>query len=81
MKCTTVHRLRPSGSHQKRGPGIGLLSARTTVMGSLPGRRKISSRGFEKNTGPGLFLFRVILDITGITIRETGVLTKVHDLR
>jgi hypothetical protein len=38
-------------------------------MGPLPGRRKIFSRGFEKNTGLGL-------DITGITIRETGELDK-----
>ena len=33
---------------------------------------KIFERGFGKNTGLGLFLSREILDITGITIRETG---------
>jgi signal transduction histidine kinase len=33
---------------------------------------KIFERGFGKNTGLGLALAREILDITGITIRETG---------
>ena len=33
---------------------------------------KIFERGFGKNTGLGLALSREILDITGITIRETG---------
>jgi PAS domain S-box-containing protein len=33
---------------------------------------KIFDRGFGKNTGLGLALSREILDITGITIRETG---------
>ncbi len=32
----------------------------------------IFERGFGKNTGPGLFLSREILDTTGIIIRETG---------
>ena len=35
-------------------------------------KEKIFERGFGKNTGLGLFLSREILDITGITIRETG---------
>ncbi|MEI6841684.1 MAG: HAMP domain-containing sensor histidine kinase [Methanomicrobiales archaeon] len=35
-------------------------------------KEKIFERGFGKNTGMGLFLSREILDITGITIRETG---------
>ena len=35
-------------------------------------KEKIFDRGFGKNTGMGLFLSREILDITGITIRETG---------
>jgi signal transduction histidine kinase len=35
-------------------------------------KEKIFDRGFGKNTGLGLFLAREILDITGITIRETG---------
>jgi signal transduction histidine kinase len=35
-------------------------------------KEKIFDRGFGKNTGMGLFLTREILDITGISIRETG---------
>jgi PAS domain S-box-containing protein len=35
-------------------------------------KEKIFDRGFGKNTGLGLFLAREILDITGITINETG---------
>ena len=35
-------------------------------------KEKIFDRGFGKNTGLGLALSREILDITGITIRETG---------
>ncbi|RPI37761.1 MAG: PAS domain S-box protein [Methanoregulaceae archaeon] len=35
-------------------------------------KEKIFERGFGKNTGLGLTLAREILDITGITIRETG---------
>jgi len=39
-------------------------------------KEKIFERGFGKNTGFGLFLAREILDITGITIRETGTSGK-----
>jgi signal transduction histidine kinase len=35
-------------------------------------RRGSFERGYRKNTGLGLFLTREILNITGITIRETG---------
>ena len=35
-------------------------------------KEKIFERGFGKNTGLGLALSREILDITGITFRETG---------
>ena len=35
-------------------------------------KEKIFERGFGKNTGLGLFLTREILDITGITISESG---------
>jgi PAS domain S-box-containing protein len=35
-------------------------------------KEQIFNRGFGKNTGLGLALSREILDITGITIRETG---------
>jgi DNA-binding response OmpR family regulator len=36
-------------------------------------KERIFSKGYGKNTGLGLFLSRVILGITGISIRETGV--------
>jgi signal transduction histidine kinase len=35
-------------------------------------KEKIFAYGYGKNTGMGLFLAREILDITGISIRETG---------
>jgi PAS domain S-box-containing protein len=35
-------------------------------------KEKVFEHGYGKNTGLGLFLSRDILDITGITIRETG---------
>ena len=35
-------------------------------------KEMIFERGFGKNTGLGLFISREILDITGITIKETG---------
>jgi len=35
-------------------------------------KEKIFERGYGKNTGLGLFLVREILDITNITIHETG---------
>ena len=41
-----------------------------TPPGFVPARGRRA--GSEKNTGLGLFLAREILDITGITIRETG---------
>jgi len=43
--------------------GIGILAEE---------KEMIFDRGFGKNTGMGLFLAREILDITGISIRETG---------
>ena len=36
-------------------------------------KEKIFERGFGKNTGLGLAISREILEITGITIRETGI--------
>ncbi|HXX55803.1 MAG TPA: PAS domain S-box protein [Methanoregula sp.] len=38
----------------------------------LTDKERIFDRGFGKNTGFGLAISREILDITGITIRETG---------
>ena len=35
-------------------------------------RKKLFRKGFGKNNGFGLFLSREVLDITGITIQETG---------
>ncbi len=35
-------------------------------------KERIFNQGFGKNTGMGLFLAKEILDMTGITIRETG---------
>ena len=35
-------------------------------------KKKIFERGFGQNTGLGLAISREILDITGITIKETG---------
>jgi signal transduction histidine kinase len=35
-------------------------------------KERIFEKGFGKNTGLGLALSREILDITGITIQETG---------
>jgi len=39
-------------------------------------KEHIFEKGFGRNTGLGLFLAREILDITGITIRETGTYQK-----
>jgi PAS domain S-box-containing protein len=39
-------------------------------------KEKIFEKGYGKNTGLGLFISREILDITGITIRETGEVGK-----
>ncbi len=36
-------------------------------------KERIFDRGFGKNTGIGLFLSREILEMTGITIQETGI--------
>lgn len=39
-------------------------------------KEHIFEKGFGRNTGLGLFLAREILDITGITIRETGTFQR-----
>lgn len=44
-------------------------------------KEKIFNRGFGSNTGLGLYLSKEILDITGISIRETGMPGSVHGLR
>jgi len=40
---------------------------------STEDKERIFERGFGKNTGLGLFLIREILQITGCSIRETGI--------
>ena len=39
---------------------------------SFEDKKNLFKRGFEKNTGYGLFLIREILSITGISIKETS---------
>ena len=39
-------------------------------------KEKIFDKGFGKNTGLGIFISKEILDITNITIRETGIYGK-----
>ncbi len=39
-------------------------------------KEKIFERGYGKHTGLGMFLVREILALTGITIRETGILGR-----
>jgi signal transduction histidine kinase len=53
--------------------GITLLYEDNGI--GVPGdlKEKIFERGFGKHTGLGLFLVKEILEITGISIRETGV--------
>jgi len=53
--------------------GNHILICEDDGNGVLPDmKEKIFERGFGKNTGLGLFLSREILQMTGITIRETG---------
>jgi len=57
---------------EKRGNDM-VIVWQDNGIGVLPGEKEqIFERGFGKNTGLGLFLVREILDITGITIKETG---------
>jgi two-component system sensor histidine kinase/response regulator len=59
--------------------GYGCKNANCTIICEDDGegisadeKEKIFTYGFGKNTGLGLFLSREILNITGITIKETG---------
>ncbi|MDD4127506.1 MAG: ATP-binding protein [Methanomicrobium sp.] len=57
--------------HEKDGKGILVIEDNGKgVSGDLKG--KIFERGVGSNTGPGLFLAKEILDITDISISETG---------
>jgi len=52
--------------------GIVIIFEDNGVGISYPKKEKIFERRFEKKRGIGLFLAREILEITGITIHETG---------
>lgn len=59
--------------HAKEDPDFLTLVYEDNGTGIPPeDKETIFERGFGKNTGLGLFLVREILDITGITIQETG---------
>ena len=52
---------------------LSALLCEVNSVGIPVGRKeKIIDHGFGKNTGLGIALSREILDITGITMRETG---------
>ena len=57
---------------QESGENLVLLCKDDGDGVSTEEKEKIFDQGFGKNTGLGLALSREILDITGITIRETG---------
>jgi PAS domain S-box-containing protein len=63
---------RISISHHPTGTGHTLIVADNGIGISPEDKPRIFERSFGKNTGLGLFLAREILDITGITIQETG---------
>ena len=57
--------------HQTAAGGVIVLQDNGKGV-SADLKEKIFARGFGRNTGYGLFLVRAILDITGISIHETG---------
>lgn len=59
-------------SFQKTPAGLVLVWEDDGVGIPADEKERIFERGFGKNTGLGLFLAREILDITGITITESG---------
>jgi PAS domain S-box-containing protein len=59
-------------SSRKSDKGLILVSEDNGVGVPLDQKERIFKRGIGRNTGMGLFLTREILDITGISIRETG---------
>jgi PAS domain S-box-containing protein len=66
----TATQLTFSGRKSERG--LILISEDNGVGVPLDQKERIFKRGIGRNTGMGLFLTREILDITGISIRETG---------
>lgn len=60
-------------SFQEDSDKRGIIIVEDNGVGVLPENKdKIFDRGFGSHTGYGMFLAKEILDITGITIRETG---------
>jgi PAS domain S-box-containing protein len=57
----------------KRPDGITILYEDNGVGVPVEIKQKIFERGFGKHTGLGLFLAKEILEITGLSIEETGV--------
>ena len=59
-------------SHHISGTDLVISCEDNGIGIALQEKEHIFKRGVGKGTGYGLFLIREILDITGITIRETG---------
>lgn len=59
-------------SHSRAGDGMLLVVEDNGEGVPEELKEKIFSMGYGSSTGYGLFLIREILDMTGITIRETG---------
>ncbi len=60
-------------SSQVINSGLRIVCQDDSVGITAEDKKRLFSRGFEKNTGIGLFLSREILAITSITITETGI--------
>jgi PAS domain S-box-containing protein len=56
----------------RKAPGAVLVVEDDGIGVPADEKEKIFERGYGKNTGWGLFLIREILEITGMTITETG---------
>jgi PAS domain S-box-containing protein len=59
--------------YEKSNDGITLFYEDNGIGVEGELKQKIFNRGFGKNTGLGLFLAKEVLDITGLSIKETGV--------
>lgn len=59
-------------SYEEREDGLQLTFEDDGVGIPPENKERVFDRGFGKNTGLGLYLARAALDITGISIRETG---------
>lgn len=56
---------------EETGDGLLNVFADDGRGSPVENKEKIFTRGFGRQTGPGLFLIRRILSITGISIRKT----------